>query len=314
MSSTDTTAPYRILSLDGGGLRGIIPLVVLKRLDAARPGWRDGINMFAGTSTGALIALGLAKGMTPDALLDIYVNKGGYIFARSLWHEIVTLGGLIGPKYASHHRGHLSHEMLGDATLGHFLRDGGHKGHVVVASFNAEGSKKVHRWRPKIFHNLPVAKGDNDAEAVAHEVAMYTSAAPTYFGAHRGYIDGGVYANNPSMCALAQTQDSRLQTPIPFDTVHMLSLGTGYSDTCIDGSEQWGVLEWAPKLVSVLTDGVNEVADFQVRQLLGDARYQRVSAPLQGDVKLDDVNAIPALLRAGEGADITHALQLISSW
>lgn len=73
-------SPYRILAIDGGGLRGIIPLVLIERLDLAVLGWRKNINMFAGTSTGGLIALCLAKGMSPGELLNVYMNKGAFIF------------------------------------------------------------------------------------------------------------------------------------------------------------------------------------------------------------------------------------------
>jgi hypothetical protein len=70
-------APYRILCIDGGGLKGITPLAILERLDLAAQDWRRKINMFAVTSIGGLIALALAKGMTPSELLDIYTDELG---------------------------------------------------------------------------------------------------------------------------------------------------------------------------------------------------------------------------------------------
>lgn len=70
----NTSETYKILSIDGGGLRGIIPLAIMERLDRESPNWYAGINMFAGTSTGALIGLCLAKGMSPSNLLDIYID------------------------------------------------------------------------------------------------------------------------------------------------------------------------------------------------------------------------------------------------
>ena len=66
MANSAAANAYRILSIDGGGLRGIIPLVLLERLDLAAPGWRKSINMHAGTSTGGLIALCLANGKSPS--------------------------------------------------------------------------------------------------------------------------------------------------------------------------------------------------------------------------------------------------------
>lgn len=81
---------YKILSIDGGGLRGVISLAILERLDVAVPNWRKDINMFAGTSTGGLIALGLAKGMIPTELMNVYVDRGAFIFQKSLWQDILT--------------------------------------------------------------------------------------------------------------------------------------------------------------------------------------------------------------------------------
>ncbi|KAF0811319.1 putative sporulation hydrolase CotR [Andreprevotia sp. IGB-42] len=219
MPKTPDPAPYRILSIDGGGLRGIIPLAILENIDKAVPGWRSGINMYAGTSTGALIALGLAKGMEPAAIMDVYLRKCGMIFERSLWEEVTTLDELTGPKYDSTNREDVCHGLLDNARLRDYLSDDGSKGNVVIASFDVDDRMQPdpakRRWRAKVFHNLPTVDGSDDGGEIAYRVAMRTSAAPTYFGSYDGFVDGGVFANNPSMCALAQTQDRRLKTAIP---------------------------------------------------------------------------------------------------
>src|ERR1700690_2403033 len=86
---------YRILALDGGGIRGLYTAVLLSRLAQAVPGFTDRADLLAGTSTGGILALGLAKGMSPQALEDLYQNDGTEIFSRTIWHEVRDLGEIV---------------------------------------------------------------------------------------------------------------------------------------------------------------------------------------------------------------------------
>lgn len=310
---------YRVLSLDGGGLRGVIALAVIERLDSAVPGWRDGIRMHAGTSTGGLIALGLAKGMAPRDIMDVYMTDGPKIFDLSLWHEIKDLGNITGPKYDSTNRMETIQRMLGNDRLSNYLSKDGKSGHVVIAAFdliNGHGADpSKHNWKAKIFHNVPTKNPQftNDESAYAWKVAMYTSAAPTYFASYEGFVDGGVFANNPAMCALAQTQDDRNRVQTPIGEVFMLSIGTGVRPFHLETNESWGLAQWAPKLVDLLTDGVNEVADFQVRQLLGQDRYVRINADLKVDIPMDAVDMLGTMQRIGNNIDLTNAIKFLQT-
>jgi patatin-like phospholipase/acyl hydrolase len=310
--------PYRILSIDGGGLRGLIPLKILQRLDEAKPNWRDGINMYAGTSTGGLIALGLAKGMTPRALMEVYERQGKKIFARSLWHEIANVGDLIGPKYDSKNREAVFHQVLGDDLLKDYLSADGSRGHVCIAAFDLKDPKDVNlparNWKSKIFHNIPVAIDTNDGDELAYKVAMRTSAAPTYFASYESFVDGGVFANNPAMCAIAQALDFRLAKPIHAGSIRMLSLGTGYTATYFETDRSWGLSQWALHLVDLLTDGVLGVADFQAKQLLGTDQYARLTVAMGKNIAMDDPGEIAELQALGASADISEALGLINTW
>ena len=94
-------AKYRIMSIDGGGIRGIIPATILKRL-IINPRLGDLLNkvdLVAGTSTGGLLALGIANGMNPEVMQNIYVNEGGNIFDDSWIDDLKDLGGLSGADY-----------------------------------------------------------------------------------------------------------------------------------------------------------------------------------------------------------------------
>ena len=135
---------------------------------------------------------------------------------------------------------------------------------------------------------------------------MYTAAAPTYFPSVDGYIDGGVYANNPAMCALAQTQDKRYRPTPSLDEVELLSLGTGTSLFYIRGKTlDWGYAQWIKPLISLMLDGISGIADYQCQQMLRD-RYHRLAPVFPPDVSIpmDDVKKIPYMIQFAEGLDL----------
>ncbi len=307
-------AKYRILTLDGGGIRGLVTAILLERIVAEHPTFLQDIDLIAGTSTGGIIALGLAKGLSPTELRNLYQNKGKDIFDDSIWDDIVDIGRLRGAEYGNKKLMRELKRVLGaDTTLG----DLGRK--VLICTFdldNEDTDPKKQTWKPKLFHNYSGPK--NDRKAIAYKVALYTSAAPTYFPSYEGYIDGGVYANNPSMAALAQTQDSRYLSPPPSlkAEVRLLSIGTGTPLTYIAGKRHdWGFAQWAKPLISLMMDGVMGIAHYQCEQILGD-HYHRLAPtfPPGKSYPLDDVRKIDELIEFAENqvtADLTEALQWI---
>lgn len=197
-------ARYRILSLDGGGIRGLITAILLMRLEKERglAGWLERADLMAGTSTGGLIALALARGLGLPAIRALYEDKADAIFDDSWLDNVKNLGTILGAQYST---GNLKRELqrLFGKTRLRDLRK-----RVLVTAFdldNEDPKPERRRWKPKLFHNFPGA--DSDGAMRAWQVGLYTSAAPTYFPTVDGYVDGGVFAINPSMCALAQSQD-----------------------------------------------------------------------------------------------------------
>ncbi|MDE1898389.1 MAG: patatin-like phospholipase family protein [Xanthomonadaceae bacterium] len=290
---------YRILSFDGGGLRGVVTAVLLERLQRRFPALLDDVALMAGTSTGGLIALGLRKGLTAAALRDLYLERGAEIFSAGLLRRLRSLGKLAGAEYDGEPRAAVFRDVLGEQTR---LADLG--GAVMVTAFdldNASPDPQQRQWKPKIFHNLP--GGDSDGAVSAWQAAMMTTAAPTYFPSYDGSIDGGVFANNPSMCALAQTQDARSGGPVPWPDIRLLAFGTGTPRTFVAGATlDWGYAQWAPKLIDLMMDGVMGIADYQCRMLLGDDQYARYAPyfPPGRDVPMDDVGQLPWLRQWGE--------------
>jgi hypothetical protein len=143
------------------------------------------------------------------------------------------------------------------------------------------------------------------------EVALSTSAAPTFFPSHKNYIDGGVVANNPSMAALARALDTRTDGPPPeLGEIYLLSLGTGINLSYIEGQNlDWGLAQWVKPLIGLLMDASMGIADFQCRRILKDG-YRRVAPvfPSNVNIKLDEWK------RSQELIDFGNAAALVDPW
>lgn len=182
----------RVLAIDGGGLRGAVPASFLAELEE-RIGDRVAgyFDLIAGTSTGGLIALGLGLGFPARHILQLYEEWGPRIFARRKLRLLPT--GLLSPMYDLDVLRQAVEEAFGRAKLGET------RCRLLVPAYDA-ASGKVRLWRA--YHGGgPV----DDVSAV--DVALSTSAAPVYFGAHRTpegtpFLDGGVYANCPVLVAV----------------------------------------------------------------------------------------------------------------
>ncbi|NJD21603.1 MAG: hypothetical protein FIA82_02880 [Melioribacter sp.] len=308
-------AKYRIISIDGGGIRGIIPATVLLRLntDPALKNFLNKADLIAGTSTGGLLALGIANNMDPAVMQKIYIDDGEKIFDDSWLDDIKDLGNLIGADYDIANLEKVLKRIFGNIKLKTLKKK------ILVTAFDLDNESKsvnARSWKPKIFHNFDGA--DSDGEELAYKVGLYTSAAPTFFPSVDGYIDGGVFASNPSMCALSQSQDIRsISSPPKLDEIMLLSLGTGISLNYIKGkSLDWGEAQWVKPLISLMMDGVNGIADYQCKQILKN-NYYRLSPVFPADViiKMDDVKKIPYMKEFAEQLDLSPLKNwLINKW
>jgi len=308
-----TTAPgaksadrvWRILSIDGGGVRGYYAALLIARLVAARPGWLDGADLIAGTSTGAIIALGLALEMAPSDIAAVYAREADSIFTTSLTDRLLDAGGLIGPRYDLRRFAAILRRLFRDVRLNDLPR------RVLVPAFelddgNADPARR--HWQARLFHNLAAPRANGDL--LARRAALYSSAVPAVFATADGYIDGGVFAANPAMCALALSLEAgaRDGAALP-DRIRLLSIGTGRSPQHIEGRHlEWGLTQWAKPLLGVTFDAGVGMVDYQCRQFLG-RRYHRLNPWLDGaSISLDDAGALPALKRAAETAELDDTL------
>jgi uncharacterized protein len=293
-------AKYRVLSLDGGGLRGLITVRLLQQLNktASTKGWLDKVDLVAGTSTGGILALGIASNKTLEDIANVYLKEGPKIFDDSFWDNLRDLGKSVGADYSNKGLKKALSNTFGSKTLASLSKK------VVIPTFdldNESPDSKKRTWKPKIFHNF--AGNDSDAKFLLSDVALYTSSAPTYFPSADGYIDGGVFANNPSMVALVQaiSQRNNIKERANIDEIVLLSVGTGVSLSYIKGQTlDWGYAQWVKPLINILMDGVAGISDYQTAQLLGE-RYQRLQIVFDSKetIELDDVNKLGRMSEIG---------------
>lgn len=296
-------AKYRIVSIDGGGVRGVLAARVLQRLDAFCPRIFETTDLYAGTSAGAIIAAAMAKGAPPSVLVDLFTTKSSLIFRESILHKVLSVDGLIAARYASEDCFAALYPVFGDAALKDLPK------RVLIVSFRLDAGRDASgclrtSWRPKLFHNFEGIDSDGAQKTV--DVVMRSTAAPTYFPIYQGYIDGGVVANNPSMCALAQAIEP-LTGGQALDDVVLLSIGTGSKPQSINSHDgNWGLKQWGFTIIDLLLEAGPGLADFQCRQLL-QGRYLRIDLCLPEAIGLDEVDGINRLIEIADDADLRFA-------
>lgn len=297
-------ASYHILSLDGGGIRGLISVIILERLEQARPGFLERVDLFAGTSTGGLLALGLGALKSPAEMRRLYEIYGKKVFADSLIDDIHDLGHLIGAEYGIEPLKERLSEQFGAMTLADLPK------RVLISAFDLDCPPACvtdrRSWKAKFFHNFPGPESDGMQPVV--DVGIFTAAAPTYFPVYKGFVDGGVVAGNPSVCALAQALHPSTGGQ-KLEDIRLLSIGTGFNPKYLDAPDaDWGLAQWAPHLVSLMLEGGAGLADYQCRQFLGDA-YLRLNTILPYEIDMDKVEEIPIMQQLAGQFDLDAALE-----
>ena len=288
-------ATRKILSIDGGGIRGIIPALILSKIESIKnKPVCELFDLIAGTSTGGIIALGLTaddgQGLpkfSAGEMANFYAEHGPEIFHRSFAQKLTSAGNLVDEKYSHSNIEALLDEKFEDCMLSDALTD------VLITSYEIE--RRIpwfFKSRNAKSHHL---KKDYDFRMA--DVARSTSAAPTYFepkkidvGGLADYwalIDGGVYANNPSMCAFVEAKKL-----YPDDDIVLVSLGTGQMTKRYDYKKvkDWGLVSWVQPLISMVFDGVSDTVHYQMTQLIPDSYYRfQIELPEVND-PMDDAS------------------------
>lgn len=213
--------PFYILSIDGGGFRGLFAAHLLKRMEEEwQLDWRNRFGLLAGTSTGAILAAGLACGKSALQLADFYKTHAKTIFTPRLRSRFDSLK-LFTSRYSSKNLKTLLEATLGETTLGQVTTP------LILPSVDI-GNGCVHVFKSK-YHDDFV----RDSNVRVSDAVLASCSAPTYFApvvVDEKYqlADGGLWANNPSLVA---TIDAHYRLKIPLKKMRILSIGTGKSKT-----------------------------------------------------------------------------------
>lgn len=285
----DADHRFQILSLDGGGLRGIFSAAVLAGLEEDL-GIRitDHFDLIAGTSTGGIVALALGLGMTPRQIVEFYTQLGPRVFRDRT--RLRAVRRWFRAKYDADLLHAALTKVFGERTFGESTK------RLVITSYNL-GSDDVYLFRTP---HLPQLKRDWRERAV--NVALATAAAPTYLPGFplsgTRLVDGGVWANNPAMVALIEAAGP---LAVPLEQIRVFSLGTTtdlpHRSRRLD---RGGLLPWARDAVEVIMRAQSTSINNQVRHLLLTAeRLLRLNPTVPtGAVALDKVDTEDLLGRA----------------
>lgn len=332
-----------ILSIDGGGIRGILPGVIIDYLEhrlqckSNNPNARisDYFDLIAGTSTGGILA---CIYLVPDAngrpkytasqAVKLYLEHGHRIFGRTVWRRLTNPLALRNSKYSPKNLEKILKQYLGDTKLSESLKP------CLMTAYEIFQRKAV------FFNMADKSKHpDGTKDFKLRDVARSTSAAPTYFppasiqsefGAPFYLVDGGMFANNPAMCAYseARTMDFKAilgnndkPTRPDVDNMLIVSIGTGSEGQSYSyrSATKWGVVRWLQPVITILMSGNSETVHYQLNRMFGsngtpcDGYYFRLAPGIEM-AKSDMDEATPenmqALQEAGKGFVTAHQEEL----
>ena len=278
---------YRILSIDGGGVRGAFALKMLKFIeDEVDKDFLKKVDCFAGTSTGGLIATCLNLGYSPSRLLFYYKHLSPLAFPKN------SEGN---SKYRHDRLKKLLRTIVPkDLRMNQLEKD------LVIPACNLYQEKKK-RWKEEIYDTF----GGCDEKVI--DVAIRSAAAPLYFPSYQGYVDGGVYAVNPSLVAYSRAIDKD-GGGIDSSEVRLLSLGNGVNPTGIKGEIDWGIEDWMGekfKLFELMTDMGMQAPHYPLKQILRD-NYRRLNTILNEEVAIDDTKKVKILVDSAKDFKKEH--------
>jgi uncharacterized protein len=286
MPAVDEAHTCRILAIDGGGIRGVIPATILTKLEEALGGGPLGrhFHMLAGTSTGGILAAGLALETPAAKLQDFYLKDGPGIFSTNFYSTVE------GPKYAAAPLETALKTEFGDAQLSDLMHD------LICPAYDLEARKGIlfKSWKARGVEEPTPAASDFLLRAVTRA----TSAAPVYFapaqavaadGKTYALIDGGMFGNNPAAIALVAAR--RL---MPLATRFLIvSLGTGENLMPIKYADaaSWGIVGWGAKIIDIIFDAMGSTVEYELNQIDGVSQLRWQSSLMGANDALDDASA-----------------------
>ncbi len=263
--------PFKILSIDGGGIRGVFPAMFLAKLEAelkaqGKENWQiyQNFDLICGTSTGGILAIALALGIPAQELYNLYLENASVIFGKKR-----SLKQLWRSSYSRDNLERLVRDKLREANSGEDPRLDDCRTHLCVPIYDLlHGTPSVLKTK-----HHPAFK--RDFHLPAYQAALATSAAPTYFDPYSAEykdlnnldvsfsnkVDGGVVANNPTFLGIIEAQKAFNQD---LSNLRVLSIGTGHQKFT-DGQirKNWGVSYWMNKtrIIDLFMQGQSQLVE-----------------------------------------------------
>lgn len=325
-----SSSKFKILACDGGGIRGLITAVILERLEQKLDNpLKNYFDLFAGTSTGSIIACAIAKGMPASELRQFYIDKGIKIFPN------MDLGFWLNSLLDRARKGDPSLPLFSSEGLESVLQDptifsqslfGTLPPTLVVSYDTYNRSAVVFKSIQPEFAKIPIWEVCRCSSAAPTAFAGYILSDPNYITSlennpthstiknpvkielppdTRGVplIDGGVVANNPTLCAIAECikmgRKGEIPEPVSLDNILVASFGTGQLENRITPAETqtWGALDWlcitkGIPLLDVFSDGSSDSVDYIATQLLSGG-YDRYQPLVPKEKKISTFQASP---------------------
>lgn len=284
---------FQILSLDGGGIRGLFSAAVLANLEEDyKISLTDHFDLIVGTSTGGIIALGLGKGMKAREIMEFYVKFGPLIFPPNVLksNALKFCRWMIRQKYSNRPLQEALKQCFGDARMADSIRP------LVIPSYNI-GEDDLYLFKTPHHPNFR-----RDWKVPLWKVAMATSAAPTFFPVFKGIdnlrlADGGVCANNPAMVGIVEALK---RFEIPLSSIHVCSIGT--TDDLVGRPKSFdnaGVFKWLKNDgVQVFMRGQSQMTHAHAQFFIGKDNVTRLDPPVpKGKFEIDKItpNELKAL-------------------
>lgn len=271
-----------ILSIDGGGIRGIFAARYLSKIeeDIKRPIY-EYFDLITGTSTGGIIALALAKGVSAKEIEELYVENGERIFKpKNMLLSKLKIDSFFSCKYDNSELKRLLIKTFGDSRL----KD--------AYTFLCIPAVEHNKAKPRVFKTPHSPWLHTDANISMVDVALSTAAAPTYLKAHSidGHdckLDGGLWANNPVLIGIVEA----IKNKVALDKIKVLSIGTGTNIYDANNSKAFngGLIKWNKALVEVMLNVQSEGALFTAKHLIGN-NLKRIDFVPSHKLSLDSVD------------------------
>lgn len=337
------TSKYRIITCDGGGIRGLTSALMLQALDREFQ-ILETVTLVAGNSIGGITAVLLQSGTSIDDIIDIYTNQCCDIFRPFVPEDgSGTVREFTPDSYHSHFSLADKFVLYDSAGLQAILDERlsvsprptlADLAPVMVPTVRLSPGERS-QWSPVVFHNLP--NSEYAAELPAATAAMCTSSAPIMFPPYpvddlgSYFSDGYVYANNPSTLAVGQVLSSGvLQTQgLSLENIRLLSVGTGLYPASIPPANigdpfTWGYDRWltqsqppvpTPALpyISLVPDMNGTVSEFQTQHILGENQL-RLNVPFSQMVGVDQCSATDVLIAETEAYMESPEWELAREW